>query len=111
GFFEEEGLNVEIILPGEAGAEQLVATGKADFGVSYQEGVTEARIQEIPIVSIAAVIQHNTSGFASHKENNITTAKDFEGKTYGGWGAPVEQAVLESIMQEDNADFDQVEVV
>lgn len=111
GYFEEEGLNVDIILPGEAGAEQLVATGQADFGVSYQEAVTEARIQEIPIVSIAAVIQHNTSGFASHKEDNITTAKDFEGKSYGGWGAPVEQAVLESVMQEDNADIEQVEIV
>lgn len=111
GYFEEEGLDVDIIQPGEAGAEQLVATGNADFGVSYQEGITEARIQNVPIVSIAAIIQHNTSGFASLKENNITTAKDFEGKSYGGWGAPVEKAVLDSIMQEDNADVEKVEIV
>lgn len=111
GYFEEEGLDVEIIQPGEAGAEQLVATGNADFGVSYQEGITEARIQNVPIVSIAAIIQHNTSGFASLKENDITTAKDFEGKSYGGWGAPVEKAVLDSIMQEDNADVEKVDIV
>src|SRR5690606_38138985 len=40
GYYAEEGLDVRIILPGEAGAEQMVATGNADFGVSYQEAVT-----------------------------------------------------------------------
>ncbi|GEL76778.1 ABC transporter substrate-binding protein [Tenuibacillus multivorans] len=111
GYFEEEGLDVEIIMPGEAGADQLTASGKADFGVSYQEGITEARVQGIPLVSIAAVIQHNTSGFASLKEENITEPKDFEGKTYGGWGAPVEKAVISSIMQQENADVDKVDIV
>lgn len=41
GFFKEQGLNVDILLPGEAGADQLVASGKAQFGVSYQEGITQ----------------------------------------------------------------------
>ncbi|HZG72342.1 MAG TPA: ABC transporter substrate-binding protein, partial [Chondromyces sp.] len=90
GYFEEEGLDVEILLPGEAGADQLVASGKAEFGVSYQEGITQARVQDIPLVSIAAVIQHNTSGFASPVEKGIKEPKDFEGKTYGGWGSPIE---------------------
>ena len=80
GYFEKEGLDVEIIMPGEAGADQLVASGKADFGVSYQESITQARIQDVPIVSIAAVIQHNTSGFASPVEKNIVTPKDFPAK-------------------------------
>ena len=56
---------MEIIMPGEAGADQLVASGKAEFGVGYQESLTEARVQDVPLVSIGAVIQHNTSGFAS----------------------------------------------
>ena len=77
----------------------LVASGKADFGVSYQESITQARIQDVPIVSIAAVIQHNTSGFASPVEKNIVSPKDFEGKTYGGWGSPVEESVISSLMQ------------
>lgn len=111
GYFADEGLNVEIIMPGEAGADQLVASGKADFGVSAQEAVTEARIQDIPIVSIAAVIQHNTSGLASPKDKQITSPKDFEGKTYGGWGAPVEKAVLSSLMKQENADVEKVDIV
>lgn len=111
GYFEEEGLDAEIMLPGEAGADQLVASGKADFGVSYQEGITEARIQDVPIVSIAAIIQHNTSGFASPKDKNIASPKDFEGKTYGGWGAPLEKAVLASLMKQENADVEKIDIV
>lgn len=111
GYFEEQGLDVEIIMPGETGADQLVASGKSEFGVSYQESITQARVQGVPLVSLAAVIQHNTSGFASPVAKNIKTPKDFEGKTYGGWGSPVEKAVIESLMKTENADVNKVKIV
>ncbi|MFC0335549.1 ABC transporter substrate-binding protein [Paenibacillus sepulcri] len=111
GFFKNHGLDVEIIQPGEAGADTMVATGAADFGVGYQEGITQARIQGVPLVSIAAVIQHNTSGFASPADKNIKTPTDFEGKTYGGWGSPAEEAVIDSLMQEQKADAGKVKIV
>lgn len=111
GYFSEEGLDVDIIMPGEAGADQLTATGKADFGVSYQESITQARIQGVPLVSIAAIIQHNTSGFASPAEKNIKSPKDFAGKTYGGWGSPVEKSVLDSLMKIENANVEDVSIV
>ncbi|MFC0189563.1 ABC transporter substrate-binding protein [Fictibacillus aquaticus] len=111
GFFKEEGLDVDIIMPGDAGADQLVASGKADFGVSYQEGITQARIQDVPIVSIAAVIQHNTSGFASPADKNITSPKDYEKKTYGGWGSPIEKQIISSLMEKENADVEKLNIV
>ncbi|MEW4290750.1 ABC transporter substrate-binding protein [Rossellomorea marisflavi] len=111
GYFEKQGLDVDIIMPGEAGADQLVASGKADFGVGYQEGVTQARVQDVPIVSIAAIIQHNTSGFAAPKDKGITKPEDFEGKTYGGWGSPIEEAVMGSIMKQEGADVKKVNFV
>jgi ABC-type nitrate/sulfonate/bicarbonate transport system substrate-binding protein len=111
GYFKKHGLDVNIILPGEAGADQLVASGKSEFGVSYQEGITQARIQGIPLVSLAAVIQHNTSGFASPKAKNIVSPKDFEGKTYGGWGSPIEKAVINSLMKQENADVEKVKII
>lgn len=111
GYFEDEGLNVEIVMPGEAGADQTVASGQAEFGISYQEQVTEARTQDIPLVSVAAIIQHNTSGFAAPVEKEITSPADFSGKTYGGWGAPVESAVIDALMKQEDASVEDVEIV
>ncbi|MGE5703393.1 MAG: ABC transporter substrate-binding protein, partial [Clostridia bacterium] len=111
GFFKEQGLNVEILPPGTAGSDQMVGAGNAEFGVSVQENVTQARIQNVPLVSIAAVIQHNTSGFASPVAKNIKSPKDFEGKTYGGWGSPGENAMIESLMQAEKADASKVKIV
>ncbi|WP_408893693.1 ABC transporter substrate-binding protein [Paenibacillus taichungensis] len=108
GFYKAEGLNVEIVQPGAGGADTMVASNEVPFGVSYQESVTQARTQGVPLVSIAAVIQHNTSGFAAPADRNIKSPKDFEGKTYGGWGSPVEEAVMQSIMEGEGADVSKV---
>ncbi len=111
GWFEEEGLNVEIVEPTQGGTTQLVATDKAQFGVGYQEDVTQARANDVPIVSIAAVIQHNTSGFASKKEAGIVKPEDMEDKTYGGWGSPTEEAVLKAIMENSAGDYSKIDTV
>ncbi|MDY0325682.1 MAG: ABC transporter substrate-binding protein [Candidatus Cloacimonadaceae bacterium] len=111
GFFTEEGLEVMILQPGQSITDQIVATGKSHFGVSYQENVIRARGEGIPLVSIAAVIQHNTSGFASLKEANIKSVKDFEGKRYGSWDSPSELAILKNVMDKAGADFNKVKVI
>lgn len=111
GYYAKQGLAVEIIQPSQTGAAQLVAAGQGDFGVSYQEEVTTARSEGIPLVALAAVIQHNSSGFASPAAKNIMTPKDFEGKTYGGWGSPMETAVLKALMAKYNGDFSKVNVI
>lgn len=111
GFYQEQGLDVEILQSGAPGPAQLVAAGQIDFGVSYQEEVTNARAADIPLVSLAAVIQHNTSGFASLKEDNLTRPSNLEGKRYGGWGSPAEHAVIEAVMVKDQADPKTVEFV
>lgn len=113
GYYEEAGLKVEIIQPTQGGSADLIAAGQGEFGISYQEQVTYARTAQepLPIKAIAAIIQHNTSGFASPKEKGIERPSDFEGKKYGGWGSPSEVAVLSGLMKNDAADFDKLEMV
>lgn len=110
GWYEEQGLQVEIVELSQGGATtQLVASGQAHFGVGYQEDVTQARAGGVPVVSVAAVIQHNTSGFASPKEKGITRPRDMEGKRYGAWGSPTEEAMLQALMESDGGDYSKVE--
>lgn len=111
GYFEDEGIAVEILQPGQGVTDQIVATGKSEFGISYQENVIRARSEGIPLISLAAVIQHNTSGFASLKEAGISTVKDFEGKRYGSWDSPSEMAILKYLMGTAGADFSKVKII
>ncbi len=111
GYFEEAGLDVDIIQPGEVYAEQAVSSGAADFGVSFQEQVTLARVDDVPIVSIAAIIQHNTSGFASRGELGVESPSNWEGLTYGSFGSPFEEPTLRVLMGCADGDFEQLQIV
>lgn len=113
GYYAEEGLNVRIIEPTEGATATLIAVGKGDFGISYQEEVTMARSAKdpLPIRAVAAVIQHNTSGFATAQSKNITSPADFEGKVYASWGGPGEAATLNAVMDSMGADFSKLNIV
>lgn len=113
GYYEAEGLDVEIVEPTDGATATLVAQQKGTFGISYQEDVTIALSAEdpLPIKAVATVIQHNTSGFVSLADSGITSPADFEGKTYAGWGGPGESAVLEACMTQAGADFSKLNIV
>jgi len=112
GYFKEQGLNVEILPLAEGSSvEQIVGNGKVQFGISSSEPLAKARSEGIPIVSIAPIIQHNTSGFASLKKANIARPKDFEGKRYASFGSPTEKALIGKVMQTDGGDVSKVEFV
>jgi len=112
GWYKEQGLDVEIVQPGQGGTPvSLVAAGKADFGISFQEEVTNARATDVPVVSIAAIIQHNTSALISLKSKGITRPKDLEGKKYAAFGLPIERQVLDVLMKCDGADVNKLQFV
>ena len=111
GYFDEVGLQVQIIQPGEVFAEQAVVGGAADFGVSFQEQITLARADGQPLVAVAAILQHNSSGFASRGELDTASPADWEGLRYGSFGSPFEQPTLRVLMECDQANFDQLEIV
>lgn len=113
GYFKAESLDVKIMQPAEGGALGMTAAGQGDFCISFQEEISFARTAEspLPIKAVAAIIQHNTSGFAFPKALKINSPKDFAGKTFGGWGSPAEKAVLEAVMKKDGGDFSKLKIV
>ncbi|MCK9217854.1 MAG: ABC transporter substrate-binding protein [Firmicutes bacterium] len=113
GYYAEEGLEVEIIQPSAGGSADLIAAGQGDFGISHQEQILYAKTASNPqpIMTIAAIIQHNTSGMASPVTKGIKSPKDFEGKSYGGWGSPIEEAILKGLMEKDGGDYSKLEIV
>ena len=113
GYFAEEGLDVDIQSPaGVNDAMNMVAAGKADIGLYYQQDVIQARAeQDVPIKSIGAVVQGPLNIILSLKDKNITTPKDLEGKTVGYAGTELSEALVRSIMQSNGADPNSVNMV
>ena len=110
GWFAEAGLDVEIVQPPEGGAEMLVGSGKAQFGVSFQDSMAPALIGDtaLPITAVAAVIQHNTSGIVSRKGEGMNVPRGLENRQYATWDSPVELAMMEAVVEADGGDFDKV---
>lgn len=113
GYYKDAGIELEIVQPPEDGAEVLVASGKADFGISFQDTMAGALSKDspLPIKAIAAITQHNTSGIMSRKGDGITTPKGLEGKKYATWDLPIEKAILKNVVEKDGGDFAKVELI
>ncbi len=113
GYFQEAGLEVEIVQPPEDGAEVLVASGKAQFGISFQDTMMPAVTGEdaLPIEAVAAILQHNTSGIVSRKGEGLDRPKGLEGKKYATWDLEIEKATLRQVMEADGGDFSKVELI
>lgn len=113
GYFEQAGLDVEIVQPPEGGAELLVASGKAQFCVTFQDSLAPAFAgdEPLPITAVAAIIQHNTSGILSRKGEGMDRPAGLEGHKYATWDMDVEKATIRQVMQADGGVFERVELV
>lgn len=92
GFFEEEGLDVEIrdvATPGDNF--KYVAANEAQFTTADAQTLLERRAGDPPLdlVSLALIGQEGQQGFAVLTESGIQTPKDWEGKTAGYKGSQV----------------------
>lgn len=112
GYFEEEGLDVEVVQPPDDGAEVLVASGKAQFGVSFQDTMAPALVGDnaLPITAVAALVQHNTSGIVSRKGEGMDRPSGLEGKRYATWDLDIEKAMLRQVVEQDGGDFSKVQL-
>ncbi|CAJ1316724.1 ABC transporter substrate-binding protein [Paenibacillus nuruki] len=86
GYYEQEGLNVEI-LPGgpDIVPEQQVAGGSADIGVDWVGSLLTSQEQEMPLIQIAQIFQKSGLVVVSKKSAGINTPADLKGKKVGNW--------------------------
>jgi ABC-type nitrate/sulfonate/bicarbonate transport system substrate-binding protein len=106
GYYAEEGLSVEILSPPADGALALVGSGRAEFGIDFQESLGEAISSNtpLPVKAVAAIISHNTSGIVSLASTGIRTAKDLEGKRFATWDEEKYRRILQTLMDGEGGD-------
>ncbi|WP_125152094.1 ABC transporter substrate-binding protein [Clostridium rectalis] len=113
GYFQEQGLNVNIKFPSNATDPiALVAANKATVGIYYQPDVVMSRSNEkVPIKSIGAIVHKPLNVIISLKEKNINSPKDLSGKTVGYSGNPLNTEYVKTMVQADGGDASSVKVI
>jgi len=101
GFYEEEGLDVEI-LPGgpDIAPPQVLAGGGADVMLNWMPSALAAREKGLPVVNIAQPFASSGLMLTCWKDTGITGPQDFKGKTIGVWFFGNEYPFLSWMSQE-----------
>ena len=113
GYFEDEGIDLEVYTPDDPATILVtVGAGKDDFGFEYQIGVLLARAQDVPIVSIAGVVQHPLNSVMALKTSGISRPRDLVGKKVGFPGIATDPPILDTMLRFDGAQgIDDVELI
>jgi putative hydroxymethylpyrimidine transport system substrate-binding protein len=105
GFFQEEGLDVEIKMPADSNdALKLVAANQIDLALSYQPQVLMARGEKIPVRSIAAIVRHPLNHLMVPQAGSIHSPKELVGKQIGYSSIPLYEAMIRTMIQSDGGD-------
>ncbi|MFB5266279.1 ABC transporter substrate-binding protein [Paenibacillus enshidis] len=89
GYYEEAGLDMTIQPGGpQVSPTQIVASGKAQFGLTTADQLLVAREQGIPLVAIATIFQKSPQGLMVHANQHISSFADLNNRTvYVGTGS------------------------
>jgi len=111
GYFEEAGIELEILMPADANDPlKLAAVGQVDVAINYQSQLLISRNQGIPVVSIASYVQKPLNEIMVKADSGIKTPKDLEGKRVGYASSEVTEKMVRAVVEyaggnPDNTEF------
>jgi putative hydroxymethylpyrimidine transport system substrate-binding protein len=99
GDFKRSGLDVHLQVPSDpASPLELLAAGRVDVAISYEPEVMLARNRNLPVVSVAAIVQEPLTSIVSVGSKRIKTVAQLRGKRVGDAGIPYQHAYLTTIL-------------
>ena len=113
GYFKEEGIELDIQFPANpTDPINLAAAGKITMGITYQPDVIVAKTeQNIGVKSVGALVRSPLNHLMFLEDSGIKSPKDLENKTVGFTGIPLNEAIIQTMMESDGADFSKVNMV
>lgn len=94
GYFDEIGINFNILTSPEDSTSDLIINNKAPFGIYFQDSLAAKLPKTTNITAIAAIIEHNTAGILSLKNKNIISKENMKNKRFGSYNDPIEIALI-----------------
>jgi NitT/TauT family transport system substrate-binding protein len=87
GYYEDEGLDVEIIQGGgDIVPQDALANGDVDYAISWVPKVLGSIENGAEITNVAQIFERSATLQVSFADQDITSAADLAGKTIGSWG-------------------------
>lgn len=87
GFYEDEGLDVEIVEGGpDIVPQDVLAAGDVDYAISWVPKVLGSIEQGADITNVAQIFERSATTQISFKDKGITGPADLKGKKVGSWG-------------------------
>ena len=103
GYFKQEGLSVTFLPYANTTADILVNAGKADFGTIDEPSMILDDAAGEKLVSIMDIMQHEASRLAVRASLHITSPAQLDGKTFGGFGVPMEDVFNNATIKDAGA--------
>ncbi|MFG6504107.1 ABC transporter substrate-binding protein [Microbacterium sp. P05] len=111
GFFEEEGLDVEIVPSGgDIVPQDALANGDADFAIAWVPKVLGSIEAGANLTDIAQIFQRSGTLQVSWADSGIDSVADFEGKRIGSWGFGNEWEIF-AAMAAEGLDASTVQII
>jgi NitT/TauT family transport system substrate-binding protein len=111
GFFEEEGLDVEIVPSGgDIVPQDALAGGDADFAIAWVPKVLGSIEAGANLTDIAQIFQRSGTLQVSWADAGIDSVADFEGKRIGSWGFGNEWEIF-AAMAAEGLDASTVQII
>ncbi|WP_353807926.1 ABC transporter substrate-binding protein [Agromyces sp. SYSU T00194] len=111
GFFEEEGLEVEIIPSGgDIVPQDALANGDVDYAIAWVPKVLGSIEAGANLTNIAQIFQRSGTLQVSWADSDISSVADFEGKKIGSWGFGNEWEIF-AAMAAEGLDSSTVEII
>lgn len=111
GFYEDEGLDVEIVEGGpDIVPQDVLSAGDVDYAISWVPKVLGAIEQGAKITNVAQIFERSATTQISFKDKGITKPADLKGKKVGSWGYGNEWELFAG-MQKDGVGVDDIELV
>lgn len=102
GFYQEQGLDVEILPGGPAHPALLsLENKKADITSTFLSGAIKAAASGFEVVDIAQLSQRSALMFIAKKSSGIETPEDFNGKKIGIWSSDFRELPLAFLKKYD----------
>ncbi|PCJ83380.1 MAG: ABC transporter ATP-binding protein [Hyphomicrobiales bacterium] len=112
GYFEREGLDVELIAPADPSAPpRLVAANQADIAISYQPSLQLQVSEGLPVVWIGTLVETPLNTLVVLRDGPIKSIADLKGKKVGFSVGGFEDALLGMMLEGVGLKLSDVELI